>query len=281
MMENRFVTGVQWLKSRTGFCALCLALLASFVLSAPHEASAAQKLRIGCLGGTSVEMIELIKKGVADKGYDIEVVAFSENQLPATALAEGEIEGFINNQLIWLNAFNKRKNTDLRMLKPYIYYPGYAAYSMKHKAVGDIPVNAKIAIPGDPSNMERCLLIMQAMGLIKLDKKVGEFYSLLDIKENPKNVKILETEITATVRNIKDVDVVICTSNSLREAGYDPRNYLFEDPSAKNFPISLVVNPKDVNSAWAKEIMLFTQTDAFRKGFDDIFQGARVLYDKQ
>lgn len=259
---------------------LILSVLLGVCFASASGAQASQKLRIGCLGGTSAEMIELIKNGVAEKGYEIDIVTFNENQLPATALAEGEIDGFITNQIVWLNAFNKRRNTDLRMLKPYIYYPGYAAYSLKHDTIDAIPAGAKIAIPGDPSNMERCLLIMQAMGLIVLDPKGGEFYSLLDIKENPKNVKILETEITSTVRNFQDVDMIICTSNSIREAGYDSRKYLFEDPGAKNFPISLVVQPKDVDSKWAGEIMNFTQTDVFREGFDNIFQGTRILYDK-
>ena len=261
--------------------ALCCAVLAVLVLLAPYTAQAAQKLRIGCLGaGTSRDMIELIQKGVANKGYEIEIVSFNENQLPATALAEGELDGFINNQIVWLQAFNQRKGTNLQMLKPYIYYPGYAAYSAKHKTIDAIPEGAKITVPGDPSNLERCLLIMQAMGLITLDQKSGDFYSLLDVKDNPKNVKVLETEITATVRHIQDVDVVICTANIMREAGLNPRAYLFEDPSARNFPVSLVVHPKDADSDWAKAIMDFTQTDTFRNGFDELFQGSRVLYPK-
>ena len=261
--------------------ALCCLALAAFVYFLPCEAQAAQKLKLGCLGaGTSREMMELIVDGIADKGYDIEIISFNENQLPATALAEGEIDAFINNQIVWLEAFNKRKNTDLHMLKPYIYYPGYAVYSARHQTIDAIPNGAKIAVPGDPSNLERCLLIMQAMGLITLDQKTGDFYSLLDVKDNPKNVKILETEITATVRNIQDVDLVICTSNSIKEAGLDPRKYLFEDPSAKNFPISLVVHPKDMDADWARAIMDFTQTDSFRNGFDELFEGSRVLYDK-
>ena len=277
-MREKYTKKTRLTIRSVALCCLALAVLAFFL---PSEAQAAQKLKLGCLGaGTSREMMELIVDGIADKGYEIEIVSFNENQLPATALAEGEIDAFINNQIVWLEAFNKRKNTDLRMLKPYIYYPGYAAYSARHKAIDAIPDGAKIAVPGDPSNLERCLLILQAMGLVTLDPKTGDFYSLLDVKDNPKNVKILETEITATVRNIQDVDLVICTSNSIKEAGRDPRDYLFEDPSAKDFPISLVVHPKDADSDWARAIMDFTQTDAFRNGFDELFEGSRVLYDK-
>ena len=258
---------------------LFLAFCGIFALS-PHNAAAAQKIRLACLGGSSAAMMEFIKKGVAEKGLEVELVVFRENQLPATALAENEVDGFITNQIVWVNAFNKRKGTDLRMLKPYIFYPGYAAYSTKYKSINELPDKARVAMPGDPSNLERCLLVMQAMGLIELGEKNGEFYNRLDIIKNPKNISILETEITATPRNINDVDMVICTSNGIMEAGYDPRAYLFEDPNAKNFPVSLVVQPKDVDAPWAKTIMDYTQTDSFRNDFNNLFKGARVLYDK-
>ena len=40
-------------------------------------------------------------------------------------------------------------------------------------------------------------------------QKTGLFYTVLDIKDNPKKIKLIETEITQTARSIQDVDAII------------------------------------------------------------------------
>jgi len=64
----------------------------------------------------------------------------------------------------------------------------------------------------------------------------------------------------------------------MRNAGYDAYSYLAEDGENVNYPTGLVVNSGDENSQWAKDLVGVTQTEEFAKRFDEIFQGAYMLF---
>lgn len=49
-------------------------------------------------------------------------------------------------------------------------------------------------MPNDPTNLGRSLLLLQKVGLIKLKDGVGLLPTVLDVTENPKNLKIVELE---------------------------------------------------------------------------------------
>ena len=123
----------------------------------------------------------------------------------------------------------------------------------------------------------RGLMILRDMGLITLGEKTDNFYSLLDIVDNPKNIKIIETEISTTVRSITDVDAVIASALRAKLAGIDPNVFLYEDPLAKDFPLGLVVDAKDVNEEWVLEAIKYTKTEDFKEKFNNHYDGSYIL----
>ena len=48
-------------------------------------------------------------------------------------------------------------------------------YSKKIKSLSQLPQGGKIAIPNDPSNGGRALLLLQGQGILKLDPGAGSF----------------------------------------------------------------------------------------------------------
>ena len=235
------------------------------------------------LGGMAMSepMLQYLKEGLEPKGYQVEIVMFDGNHLPATALKDKSVDGVMLNHLPWLETFNKENSSDLKMAEPHIYYGRTAIYSSKHKSIDEIPEGATIAVPGDPSNMDRSLKTLESTGLIKLGEKTGEFYTLVDIAENPKNIKIIETEITATARSINDVDAIISGAYSAKMAGLDHKDFLFEDPKSKDFPFGLIVNGEDVDSQWVKDAIEISESEEYRAKFLDYYDNTFVLFDKK
>lgn len=203
---------------------------------------------------------------------------FDANNMPAIATKDGDLDGFIHNHLPWLNTFNKEKNSNLVILEPYLFYYRTALYSTKHKSLKEISDGAIIAIPNDPANLQNSLLFLQKLGLLTLGEKKDKFYTILDIKDNPKNIKLIETEISTTVRSITDADAVICSSVRVKDAGIDPKSFLAEDTTTANFPVGLTVDAKNAKEAWVKDAMEIIKSDAMRKSFNDLYEGALVLY---
>ena len=79
-----------------------------------------------------------------------------------------------------------------------------------------------VAVPNDPTNEARALLLLQANGLLKLKDGAGITPTIQDITENPYNIKFQEV-VAAQIPNVlKDVDYAVINSNYALEAGINP-----------------------------------------------------------
>lgn len=244
--------------------------------STNNQRAAKKEFTVGCMP-LNEPAVQIVKELLEARGYKLKIMVFDGNHLPAVALKERNIDSLILNHLPWIQTFNKENKTELTMVEPYTYYSFFAIYSAKYSRVDQLPNQAQIAIGGDPSNMDRSLRVLRDAGLITLSDKTGNFYTLLDVKDNPKRLKLIETEVTATVRSIKDVDAIVTFSSTMKMAGQNPKAYLYQDPSSTQFPTGFVVNKEDVNAEWIKAAVEVTQTQEFKKRFNDYYGGAYKL----
>ncbi len=233
---------------------------------------------IGCMP-LNEEAVQVVKEMMADKGYEVEVMVFDGNNLPAEALKADEIDCLLLNHLPWIENFNAQNDAELTLVKGFTYASIFGLYSAKHDSIEDIPENGTIIVSNDPANMHRSLLFMQKLGLIKLGEQSGDYYTTMDITENPKNLQILEVETTNTAGSFQDADASISFSSVMRNAGIDAHSYLAEDGEYVNYPTGFFVNKGDEESAWAKALIEVTSTEEYKEKFDEIFQGAYVIFD--
>ena len=93
-------------------------------------------------------------------------------------------------------------------------------YSKKYRDVKDIPDGATIAIPNDPSNGGRALLLLQREGWIKLKPDVPSTkVTPQDVVENTKNLKIIELEAAQLPRSLDDTDASVINAGYAISAG--------------------------------------------------------------
>ena len=79
-----------------------------------------------------------------------------------------------------------------------------------------------IAIPNDTTNEARALLLLEDLGYIKLKDGAGITATILDIAENPHNIKFNEVEAAQLANVRKDVDFAVINCNYALEAGLNP-----------------------------------------------------------
>ena len=258
-----------------------LALLVTFATGCnqktKEDVGNSKEFSIGCMP-LNEPVVKVISEMMKTKGYDMKVVVFDGNTLPAIALKDKSIDGLILNHLPWINTFNEKNNSKLVMVKPYMYASLFAIYSSKYDSIEKIPENATITISNDPDNMQRSLKLSEKYSLIKLGEKKGIFFTTLDIVENKKNINFSEVETTSTASSYKDADATIGFSSVMRNAGIDAKSYIVEDGQSVNFPTGLVVNEGNQNAAWAQAIIEVIKTDEFKTRFNDIYKGAYVLF---
>jgi D-methionine transport system substrate-binding protein len=182
------------------------------------ETKDSNKIVIGATPEPHAEMLNLIKDDLAAQGYDLEVVEFTDYVTPNEALESGEIDANFFQHLPYLETFNKEHNTHL-VSAGGIHVEPIALYSKKVNSIKDLKSGATIAIPNDPTNEGRALLLLQSANLIKLKADAGLEATPFDIAENPNNFKFQEIEAATLPRIISDVDAAIINGNYAIPAG--------------------------------------------------------------
>ena len=148
-------------------------------------------------------------------------------------------------------------------------------YSNKYKSLEELPENARVAIPNDPTNGGRGLLLFADAGLITLKADAGFKATLNDIVENPKNFEFLEVDAAQLPRTLDDVDAAAITMNYVMSAGLDPKKqgiYL----ESKQAPLAVMViasREKDKDNEAYKKFVEIYQSQAIRDFMQQTFNG--------
>ena len=113
-----------------------------------------------------------------------------------------------------------------------------------------------IAVPNDPTNEGRALLLLEANGYIKLDPNAGVTATAKNIVENPLNIEFVEVE-AAMVPNVKgDVDYAIINNNFALDFGLNPvKDSLLIESADSPYANVLCVNSGNENAAETKALV--------------------------
>ncbi|MFJ9554386.1 MetQ/NlpA family ABC transporter substrate-binding protein [Nocardiopsis sp. NPDC101807] len=202
-------------------------LLAVAACGAPSEnaseaASGEDTLVVGATAVPAGDILEFVDAELAaGAGLDLEIVEFSDYIAPNAALDEGQLDANLYQHAPFLDEFNEGNGTDLVSVQE-IYLPPLGLYSNEVDAVEDLEDGAEVALPNDPTNEFRALLLLEEGGLITLAEGVDEAtFSLSDIEENPKDLEFREVEAAQLPRSLDDVDAAIVNNNYAQEAGLD------------------------------------------------------------
>ena len=144
--------------------------------------------------GAEQQVAEVAQKVAKEKyGLDVELVTFNDYVLPNEALSKGDIDLNAFQHKPYLDQQIKDRGYKLVPVGSTFVYP-IAGYSKKIKSLDELKDGSQIALPNDPTNLGRSLLLLQKVGLIKLKDGVGLLPTVLDVTENSKNLKLVELE---------------------------------------------------------------------------------------
>lgn len=218
-----------------------------FALTACHQQKeTSNELRIGTIAGPETQLMEIAKQVAAKRyGLDIKIVQFSDYTLPNAALADGSIDANMFQHLPYLQAAIQAKGYQLAPIAKTFIYP-MAIYSKKIKNLSALKNNAIVAIPNDPSNEARALILLQKAGLIKINSKATITATVADIIKNPKNLVLKEVDAAQLPLVLSDVDIVAINTNYATEAGLTPsKDGLFIEGSDSPYANLVVVRTQD------------------------------------
>ncbi|TSK04803.1 metal ABC transporter substrate-binding protein [Gilliamella apicola] len=213
----------------------------------------------------NILMERVVKPELEQKGYTVKLVNFSSLRDSNTALVEGSIDMNAAQHQAYLDVYNKETNNDLVSL---VHIPSISAalFSQSHRSVNEIAPNQIIAIPNDPSNTARALLLLQKLNWITLkpDTKSGTA-NINDIAENKYDLKfrLLLSEIIP--RTLGEVDYAIMPGGVAWLSKIPADNVLFQEQLSPNLELMVVVKKENLNTAWAKEVKAIYQSDVLKR----------------
>ena len=198
--------------------------------------------------------------------------------LPNEALSKGDIDVNAFQHKPYLDQQIKDRGFKLVPVGNSFVYP-IAGYSKKIKAISELQDGSQVAVPNDPTNLGRALLLLQKEGLIKLKDGVGLMPTVLDVTENPKNLKIVELEAPQLPRSLDDAQIALAVINTTyaSQIGLTPeKDGIFVED--KNSPyVNLIVAREDNKDAEnVKKFVQAFHSDEVSEAANKVFNGGAV-----
>jgi D-methionine transport system substrate-binding protein len=240
----------------------------------------AKTIVVGASPTPHAEILKVAGEVLAEEGYTLEVKEFTDYVQPNLTLENKELDANYFQHLPYLEDFNKKNNTKL-VSAGAIHYEPLGLYPGKIKTLDAITDGATIAIPNDTTNEARALLLLETIGLIKVNPNAGLEATPKDIIENPKNLQFKELEAAQLGRSLQDVDLAVINGNYAIEAGLnvgsdaiakEEKNSL----AAQTYANIVAVRAGDEKSDKTVALMKALQSDKVKKYIEDTYKGAVV-----
>lgn len=267
-MTSRFVS------RRAVLAASTLALVAALGTPALAQDAAKKKLLIGATAGSNYD---LLQKGILPqlqkKGYQIKLVEFNDYVQPNLALSDGSLDANFFQHRAYFDQFTADRKLALSAIVQGPVAP-MGVYSKKHKSLQGIQNGAKVALPNDPSNLARALLVLQQASLVQVKPGVNPArISELDLAANPHKLKFLPLEAAQLPRVLEDADYVVVNGNFAISSGLKLNDAVVLEKTPDQYLNVVAVKTGNENSQWAKDLAAAYRSAEFKAVVDSQFAG--------
>ena len=224
-------------------------------------------------------LTEFAAPKLAEQGIELEVKEFTDYVQPNEVVYNGEIDCNYFQHINYLRDYDEQNGEDLVSVAK-IHYEPFGIYAGKSDDLANIADGAVVAVPNDPTNEARALLLLQQAGLIKLKDPDNIAATPNDITDNPHNITFREIEAAATPRALEDVDFAAINGNYAIEAGLHATDALvLEEASGIAFEeyANIICTSADKeNDERIAALVAVLQTDEFKAYLEENF-GEDVL----
>ena len=196
---------------------------------------------------------------------------------PNLATDDGSIDANYFQHKPYLDSFNKDHNLNLVSVAA-IHIEPIGLYSKKIKNIDQLKDGATIAIPNDPTNCGRALILLANKGLIKLKDINNVSSTVFDIVENKKNLKFVELEAAILPRSISDVDAAVINTNFAIPANLNPlKDAIILEGADSPYANIIATREDNTQNEDLQKLVKFLQSQEAKDFINNKYNGAIVL----
>lgn len=243
------------------------------------EDSGDKTIKVAAVPTPHAEILnDVVKPLLEEESYTLEVTEFTDYVQPNTATEDGEVDANYFQHGPYLENFNSERGTHLVSVTS-VHYEPLAIYPGKVSSLDDLQQGATVAVPNDPTNEARALLLLQQEGLITLTEGVGVNATINDIVDNPLDLQIKELEAAVVPTVLADVDVACINANYAIEAGLTVNDNALavesaDGDAAQTYANLLVVKEGNENNEGIQALAKALNSDEVRDYITNNYQGS-------
>lgn len=241
-----------------------LILAIALAVASNAQAKDPKEIVIGTSAGPYADQVRLGIKPILEKqGYKVRIVEFNDYIQPNFALAEGSLDANVFQHVTYLGRFAAQHKLALSELVKVPTAP-IAIYSRRHKSLDAVKSGSTVALPNDPTNQARALVMLDQLGWIKLRPGVDPIRaSERDVAANPKGVKLLPLEAAQLPRSLQDADYAFVNGNYALASGLKLRDALRTEKISPAYANLVAVRTPDRDKPFARDLAAAYKSRAF------------------
>ncbi len=240
------------------------------------SAHAEETLSVAATPVPHAEILEFIAPRLAEQGVELDVKVFTDYVQPNLQVDQERLDANFFQHKPYLEEFNDGRGTELVPVVG-VHIEPFGAYAESVDNLDALPEGGSVAIPNDPTNGGRALLLLHEAGVITLKDADNILATPDDIADNPKGLEFRALEAAMLPRVLGQVDLALINTNYALEAGLNPQeDALAIEGSESPYVNYLVARPDNRDSEAMQKLADALTSEAVREFIDEEYEGAVV-----
>lgn len=210
------------------------------------------------------DVVEIVAENI-EEPYTVKLVEVADNIQYNEAVFNDEADASFAQHEPFMEQFNEESDADLVAMEE-IYNAIVGFYSPVYDSIDELEDGAEVAIPSDPTNEARALMILDEAGIITLADDVTFEASVDDIEENPKDLKFTHVDLLNLSASYEDgIPLVFNYPTYIEPIGLTPEDaVLLEDDDENTFALRVVAREGNADSDKIKALnKAFTSQEVY------------------
>lgn len=233
-------------------------------------------IKVGTVAGPETQVMEVAAE-IAEREYglEVEIIEFTDYVTPNAALADGSLDANAYQHEPYMRSMVEDRGYDFAIAGYTFVYP-IGAYSEKYDSIEALPDGATIALPNDPSNEGRALILMHNLGMLELTDPENLEATPLDIAANPRDFEFREIEAAQLPRVLPDVDMAFINNTFAQPAGLTLDDALIKEGPESPYVNLIAVRGGDEEREAIQQLVKSYQTEEVEAKAEELF-GAQAV----
>ncbi|NAW35101.1 MetQ/NlpA family ABC transporter substrate-binding protein [Halomonas alimentaria] len=253
-----------------------LATLLASILPVGSALADDHAIKVGTVAGPETQVMEVAAE-IAEREYglEVEIIEFTDYVTPNAALADGSLDANAYQHEPYMRSMVEDRGYDFAIAGYTFVYP-IGAYSEKYDSIEALPDGATIALPNDPSNEGRALILMHNLGMLELTDPENLEATPLDIAANPRDFEFREIEAAQLPRVLPDVDMAFINNTFAQPAGLTLDDALIKEGPESPYVNLIAVRGGDEEREAIQQLVKSYQTEEVEAKAEELF-GAQAV----